>query len=402
MKTYIYVLNRHGRPLMPTSPAKARRLLKAGKAKVIKRTPFTIQLIYGSYGYTQNITLGVDTGYKTIGLSAISEDKELFASEVKLRTDVSKKITERRQYRRTRRSRLWHRKPRFNNKTRPEGWLASSIKHKLDSHVKAINLVNSILPISKVNALTAAFDIQKIKNPDVSGTGYQNGEQKDFWNLREYVLYRDSHTCQACNGKSKDNILNVHHVKHREDGGTDRPDNLITLCETCHKAYHAGKITIGKVKVSKEFKAETFMSMVRWKLVDILRDAGYVVTHTYGYITKSVRISLKLTKSHVNDAFCIAGESLKERTETLTGTFTRRNNRAIQLNRKGFKPSIRKRRYKVQPNDTVRFNGQACKVIGVHSYGKAVKLRNAVWDVINTNIKNVGLICYGKGLQFNY
>ena len=225
----VYVLSKDGKPLMPTNSAKARLMLKQGKAKVVKRTPFTIRLIYGSSGYVQSITLGVDSGYKFIGLSAISEKQELFDSEVELRTNISKLLSEKRQYRRTRRNRLWYRPARFLNrvKSKKKGWLAPSVEHRLNEHIKAIELVSSILPISKVVVEAAAFDIQKIKNPDITGVEYQNGEQKDFWNVREYVLYRDGHTCRSCSGKSKDKILNVHHIESRQTGG-DSPDNLLT------------------------------------------------------------------------------------------------------------------------------------------------------------------------------
>ena len=400
MKIYVYVVNKNGKPLMPTSPAKARRLLKAGKAKVVKRTPFTIQLIYGSSGYKQDVKLGVDTGYKFIGLSAVSDAKELFRSEVELRTDIVKLLSEKRQYRRTRRNRLWYRKQRFLNRGIKAGWLAPSVQHKLDSHIKAIEFVKSILPISEITVEAAAFDIQKIKDPDVSGVGYQNGVQKNFWNVREYVLYRDGHKCQACNGKNKDKILNVHHITPRADGGTNRPDNLITLCETCHKAYHKGKIEL-KVKKHKAFKAETVMSILRWKIVNKLRELGNAVSITYGYLTKSARIALKLNKSHANDAFCIAGGSGQERTDVINGSFTRRQNRCTQLNRKGFKPSIRKRRYELQPNDLVKCGKEVFRVVGVHSYGKYVKLRNKLNEIINVNIKKTEVLLYGKGLQFN-
>ncbi len=313
MKIYVYVVNKNGKPLMPTSPAKARRLLKAGKAKVVKRSPFTIQLIYGSSGYKQDVKLGVDTGYKHIGLSAVSSAKELFRSEVELRTDIPKLLSEKRQYRRTRRNRLWYRKARFLNRGIKAGWLAPSVEHRLNEHVKAVDFVKSILPVSEITVEAAVFDIQKIKNPDITGTDYQNGDQKDFWNVREYVLYRDGHKCQACNGKSKDKVLNVHHIESRQTGG-DRPDNLITLCESCHKAYHKGKIEL-KVKKHKAFKAETIMSILRWKIVNKLRELGNAVSITYGYLTKSSRIALKLEKSHANDAFCIAGGSGQERTD---------------------------------------------------------------------------------------
>lgn len=308
----VFVLNKHGNPLMPCSSVKARLLLKYGKAKVVKRTPFAIQMLYGSSGYKQSITLGVDSGYTYIGLSAVSEKKELHSAEVNLRTDMVKLNSERRQYRRFRRYRkTWYRKPRFLNREKPEGWLAPSIQNKLDSHIKAINQVKEILPVSLINIEVAAFDIQKIKNPDISGPGYQNGDQKDFWNVREYVLYRDGHTCQHCKGKAKDTILEVHHKVSRQIGG-DRPENLVTLCDTCHAKISKGKLVLD-IKPSQGFKAETFMSMVRWMLVNKLRDMGQAVNHTYGYLTKSSRIELGLPKSHINDAFVIAKGSCQER-----------------------------------------------------------------------------------------
>ncbi len=309
-----YVLNKHGKPLMPCHPAKARILLKQGKAKVVQRTPFTIQLLYGSSGYKQPITLGVDSGYKHIGLSAVSGKRELYASEIELRDDISKLLTERREYRRNRRYRKTrYRKPRFLNRRRPEGWLAPSIQHKLDSHIKAVSQVAKILPISKVVVEVASFDIQKIKNPDISGEDYQNGEQKGFWNVREYVLFRDDHTCQICKGKSKDTVLEVHHITPRSKGGTDRPDNLITLCHTCHEKLHKGEIKAVLKPKNNGFKPESFMSTIRWKVVDRLRELGYSVSHTYGYLTKNKRTGLDLPKTHINDAFVIAGGTNQER-----------------------------------------------------------------------------------------
>lgn len=311
----VFVLNRHGSPLMPCHPAKARLLVKQGKAKVVKRTPFTVQLLHGSSGYKQPITLGVDSGYISIGLSAVSEKKELYSAEVNLRTDIVKLNSERRQYRRYRRYRkTWYRKPRFLNRKKPGGWLAPSIQNKLDTHMKVINQVKEILPVSDIVVEVAAFDIQKIKNPDINSIEYQNGVQKDFYNVREYVLYRDGHTCQHCKGKSKDPILEVHHIVSRQIGG-DRPDNLVTLCETCHDKVSQEKVKL-KVKPSQGFKAETFMSMIRWVMVNKLRDMGNTVAHTYGYLTKMKRGELKLTKSHINDAFVIAGGNGQMRTTT--------------------------------------------------------------------------------------
>ena len=308
----IYVLNHKGKPLMSCSPRIARLLLKENKAEVVKRTPFTIRWTVPTRSYTQSIILGVDAGYIHVGLSAVSEKKELCTADVALRTDIVKLNSERRTYRRSRRNRkTWYRQPRFLNRKKPDGWLAPSIQHKLDSHIKAIDRIRKILPVTDIVIEAAAFDIQKIKNPDIEGVQYQQGDQAGFWNVREYVLYRDRHQCQHCKGKSKDSVLNVHHIVSRQIGG-DSPDNLITLCKTCHKKLHAGELKL-KVKASSGFEAETFMSMIRWRLIDRLRERGESVKHTYGYITKSQRIALGLPKSHISDAFVIAGGNGQKR-----------------------------------------------------------------------------------------
>ena len=118
--------------------------------------------------------MGVDSGYTHIGLSVATDEREVYSSEVQLRNDIVELLSERRQYRRFRRYRkTWYRKPRFLNRKKPEGWLAPSIQHKLDSHIKAIEQVKKILPVTKINIEVAAFDIQKIKNPDISGREYQ-------------------------------------------------------------------------------------------------------------------------------------------------------------------------------------------------------------------------------------
>ena len=198
----VYVINRHGKPLMPCKPQKARKLLKEQKAKVVKRTPFTIQLLYGSSGYKQDVTLGVDTGSKTTGVSATTENKEVFSAEVALRNDIVDLLSTRRMLRRSRRSRKTrYRQSRFLNRKKPEGWVAPSVQNKIDTHIKVVKMVHDILPITKVVVEVAQFDIQKIKNPDIRGEEYQQGEQLGFYNVREYVLFRDKHNCQHCNGK---------------------------------------------------------------------------------------------------------------------------------------------------------------------------------------------------------
>ena len=310
----VYVLNIDGQPLMPTDKhGKVRHLLKDGRAEVVKRCPFTIRLLYDSTHYTQDIVLGVDAGSKHIGLSATTETKELYASDVELRNDIVDLISTRRQNRRFRRNRKTrYRKARFLNRlSDKKDWLAPSIRQKVDTHMTVVSRVCKILPVTKIIVETASFDIQKIKDPDISGTGYQQGEQLDFWNVREYVLSRDGHTCQCCKGKSKDPVLNVHHIESRKTGG-DAPNNLITLCETCHKGYHKGTVQLPKaIHRGMRFKDAAFMGVMRWnfynKLKEIYELQGIEIRMTFGYLTKNTRIRHHLPKEHYIDARCISG-----------------------------------------------------------------------------------------------
>lgn len=305
----VYVLNEDGHPLMPTERhGKVRRMLRSGEAKVVKRCPFTIQLLYEAEDKVQEITIGVDAGSKHIGLSATTENKVLYEAEVALRNDIVDLLATRRELRRSRRNRKKrYRKSRFDNRIRPEKWLAPSVSQKVQTHLTFVDKVCRILPISKIVIETASFDIQKIKNPDISGKEYQQGEQLNFWNVREYVLFRDGHTCQCCKGKSKDIILNVHHIESRRTGG-DAPNNLITLCEICHKKYHSGKIELPKaIKRSMKFQDAAFMGIMRWEFYNELKTRYPNVSMTFGYITKNIRIENGLPKAHYVDARCISG-----------------------------------------------------------------------------------------------
>ena len=284
----VYVLSKNGQPVMPTkNHAKVRLLLNSGKAKVVKRTPFTIQLISVSKTYVQDINLGVDTGSKKIGLSATTTKKVLFEAEVTLRNDIIDLLASRKELRTSRRYRKTrYRKARFLNRVKKADWLAPSVKQKVESHLTMIAKMHKILPISKIIAEVASFDIQKIKNPNISGVEYQQGEQLNFWNVREYVLFRDGHTCQCCKGKSKDKILNVHHIESRKTGG-DAPNNLITLCETCHTKYHKGEIKLPiKIKRGMSFRDATFMSIMRWVFYNKLKTRRKFHERTYGRFWK--------------------------------------------------------------------------------------------------------------------
>ena len=301
-----YILNKHGKPLMPCKAAKARKLLKTGKAKVVKRTPFTIKLLHGSSNYTQYIVAGMDTGSKHIGCAATANGKVIYQSEVALRTDVSKKMQQRSMYRRTRRSRkLRYRPARWLNRSsmRKEGRLAPSLKSKLDSHLREKKHVESILPISHWRVETASFDIHKIINPAVIGVGYQQGEQLGYYNVKAYVLQRDNYKCQSGRTAKHSNKLHVHHKVFRSQGGTDAPSNLITLCEKCHNDLHAGKFKL-KEKRSRT-KHATEIGIVKTQL-----KKHWNFEETFGYVTKFQREQvLCLPKTHYYDAVAICCET---------------------------------------------------------------------------------------------
>ena len=412
----VYVLSKNGQPLMPTkNHAKVRVLLKNGKAKVIRRCPFTIQLLYESTAYTQNISLGVDAGSKHIGLSATDETRVYFEAEALPRTDIVELLSTRREQRISRRNRKTrYRQPRFDNRVRSKnkGWLAPSVQAKVNTHLAMISKVTKMLPVSNIKVEVASFDLQKLKadmeglkRPE--GTDYQQGEQMGFWNAREYVLFRDGYTCQCCKGKTKDKVLNVHHIQSRKVGG-DAPNNLITLCEYCHKQYHLGNIKLPKkIKRGASFKDAAFMGIMRWafynRLKEIYTPLRVEVKLTYGYITKNTRIEHKLFKDHYIDARCISGnpDAVSDGTVYIFKK-VRCHNRQIHKCTIG-KGGVRKRNqlpYEVKGfrlYDRVLYKGQECFIFGRRATGR-MDLRLIDGTHINASVghKNIQLLSPGR------
>lgn len=305
---FVYVLNKKGEPLMPCKPAVARLLLKGGKAKVKTRMPFTIKLMEDSTEFKQPVISGMDTGSQFIGCAAAANGEVVYQSEVKLRTDVSKKMQQRAMYRRTRRvCKCRYRPPlpaRWANRAsmRATGRLAPSIRSKVASHLREKKQVESILPVSHWKVETACFDIHRISNPDIAGAGYQQGAQKDFYNVKAFVLHRDNYTCQSGRKGRHSDKLHVHHVVFRSHRGTDTPGNLKTLCETCHNDLHAGKFEL-KAKKSKT-KHATEIGIVKVQL-----SKQWDFEETFGFETKFKREQvLQLSKTHYNDALEICCE----------------------------------------------------------------------------------------------
>ena len=304
----IYVISKNGKPLMPTTPARARKMLRDGKAKCIRRTPFTIKLLYETTSYTQSITLGVDTGSSHVGSAAVdSAGSVVYLSETEIRNDIADKMKQRAKYRRNRRNRKTrHRQARWLNRKNSikSDRFSPTMISKINSHLKEISFAKSLLPIAHMILETGTFDPHALKNPDVLKNKwlYQCGANYGFANTKAFVLDRDSHICQHCKGKTKDSRLEVHHIVFRRNGGSDEAENLITLCKTCHDKVHSGAIKLKGGKYKGQLKHATQMNSIRKQLLRIVPESE----ETFGYITKEHRQLMSLLKEHFLDAVTIA------------------------------------------------------------------------------------------------
>ena len=304
----VFVKNMRGQALMPCSPRKARVLLKQKKAKIVGYQPFTIQLCYATGEAKQEIVIGIDEGARHIGIAIVSQGKVLAKGEVKLRQDVHSLLLTRAEYRRGRRYRKTrYRKARFLNRTKPEGWLPPSIQAKLNANFAWIDKFCSLVPDPKLRIEVAKFDVAKMVNPEINGTDYQHGQAYGYYDVRYFVFARDNYTCQVCH-KNKDKILHTHHIIYKSKGGTDRADNLITVCSECHtsEAHKPGGILyewMGKHKKVKKYKEPPFMNILRKRT--FAKYPGAEIT--YGSETSEKRKSLGLEKTHYNDAIAITG-----------------------------------------------------------------------------------------------
>lgn len=293
---------------MPTSQRKARLLLREGKATILSYTPFTIQLTYATGETVQSIKIGVDLGAIHTGIAVVSNDKVLAKGEITVRTDVKSLLDTRRIYRRSRRNRnTRYRQARFQNRKKPTGWLPPSIESRFDNAFRWIDRFSNLLPNPKLVIEVGKFDIQKMINPDIEGVEYQQGQTLGYHDVRYFVFARDNYTCQVCK-KSKDKILNTHHIIYRSKKGTDRADNLITVCSDCHthENHQKGNILWRWMEEGKKvptYREGTFMNVFRKRVFRKYPNAKI----TYGSVTTPHRKMLSLEKSHANDAIACTG-----------------------------------------------------------------------------------------------
>lgn len=303
----VFVKNMRGQPLMPCSTRKARLLLKSKKAKIVSYKPFTIQLNYPTGEAKQEIVIGVDEGARHIGIAIVSQDKVLAKGEIELRQDVHSLLETRASYRRSRRFRKTrYRKVRFLNRKKTDGWLPPSIRAKLEANFKWIDRFCSLVPNPKLRIEVAKFDVAKMINPDIQGIDYQHGQTYGYYDIRYFVFARDEYTCQVC--KKKNKVLHVHHIVYRSEGGTDRADNLITVCIECHTSEnhkHGGILYkwMCEHKKVKQYKEPPFMNVLRRRTFQKYPEAEI----TYGSETSLNRRKLGLEKTHCNDAIAISG-----------------------------------------------------------------------------------------------
>ena len=373
----VYVINFDNTPLMPCTSVIARLLLSQGKAKCIKRTPFTIKLLYQATKYTQPITLGIDTGSSKIGSSAVKDNGDvIYLSEVEIRNDISEKLKQRSKYRRNRRNRKTrYRKARWLNRKNSikKDRFYPTMTSKVNSHLKEIKYVQTMLPVSRIILETAMFDPHALKNPAVLSNKwlYQKGINYGFANTKAYVLDRDNHTCQYCKGKSKDSKLEVHHIVFRRNGGSDEPENLICLCKTCHDQLHDGNITLKGGKAKGHLKHATQMNSIRAQLLRILPDAE----ETFGFVTKEHRQLLKLPKEYYMDAVAIASQGDKVNFKTNVVLFKKCMPEGDYQQSKGIRSEQRIPTGKIQgfrKFDKVRYLGFEYFIKGRMSTGYAI------------------------------
>lgn len=342
----VLVIGMNGVGLMPTTPRKARLRLKQHKAEVARKQPFTIRLKYKTGCATQHCDLGIDTGSQHIGVAIVSEDKVLRKDEWQLRSTMDKRklMETRKTMRRGRRFRNTpYRHPKFKphakrvysekcvtrhkHKTHwikainsfasshPKGWLAPSMQSKVDHHVRIINRYLAGLP--KDTAVTlelGRFDMQKIKNPDISGVDYQHGRLYQYENIKAYLLDRQGYKCPICGKKfgaeRADGTIvkaRLHHINYRANGASDNPDELLMVCDHCHSAAeHAEGGELDKLrrmaKNKRGMRDMTAMNIVASRLRSAFPNAKI----TYGNITNADRKQLELPKTHANDAVAIA------------------------------------------------------------------------------------------------
>ena len=323
----VFVLSKDKTPLSPCHPARARKMLSQKRAAVYKRFPFTI-VLQDETGTekVQQHRLKIDPGSRKTGLALLQGERVIWAAEVEHRGfQIKEALESRRALRRGRRSRKTrYRKPRFLNRTRKEGWLPPSLQSRLENICTWVERLRRLCSISEISQELVRFDPQKILNPEISGTEYQQGELAGY-EVREYLLEKYNRTCQYCSARGIP--LEVEHIVPKSKGGSNRVSNLTLSCRKCNEKKGNKPIEVflkRKPELLKRILAAAKIPLrdaaavnaTRWALFRQLKTTGLTVEVGSGGRTKYNRTRLGLPKTHWLDAACV-GASTPENLEVL-------------------------------------------------------------------------------------
>ncbi|MCP4031181.1 MAG: HNH endonuclease, partial [Herbaspirillum sp.] len=309
----VFVLDTDRKPLDPVHPGQARRMLKQGRAAVFRMYPFTIILKYAVSDEPEPLRVKIDPGSRKSGIAVVNDatGEIVFAAEIGHRGSLIKKSLEQR--RNARRSRLRYRKPRFLNRTRPEGWLPPSLLSRVLNIETWVKRLVKFAPVSAVSQELVRFDTQKTVSPEISGAEYQQGELSGY-EIREHLLEKWGRKCAYC-GKS-DIPLEIEHIVPKSRGGSDRVSNLSLACVKCNQRKGSRPVEIflkKKPELLKKILAQAkaplkdaaAVNSTRWALYNRLKAFGLPVEAGSGGLTKYNRTKRNLPKSHWLDAACV-------------------------------------------------------------------------------------------------
>ncbi|MFY7068245.1 RNA-guided endonuclease IscB [Nocardiopsis changdeensis] len=323
----MFVLDRHGTPLQPCPPARARRLLSRGRAVVARHTPFTIRLKDRTAADSEidGVEIGIDPGSKHTGIAVFTsqggERRGRYALQIDHRgAAIRKKMGQRSGYRRRRRTaNLRHRAPRFSNRTRPRGWLAPSLRHRVETTLSWVDRFARWAPVTAVHVERVAFDTHALSaGRPLEGIEYQQGTLHGY-EVREYLLAEFDRACVYCDATGVP--LNIDHVRPRSRGGSDRVANLVLACVPCNRAkadrpieeFVADPRVLARVKARAKapLRDAAAAQSTRWALWRAL-DRRLPTRVGSGGRTKWNRARNRLPKSHTLDALCVG------KTDTVT------------------------------------------------------------------------------------
>lgn len=382
MQNRVFVLDTNLQPLMPCHPARARKLLRAGKAAVYRRYPFTIVLKYAVEDDNQPVQVKIDPGSRTTGIALVAETargkRVIWAAELQHRGHiVREKLLSRRQLRRGRRTRkLRYRQPRFDNRRRPTGWLPPSLLSRLNNMQTWILRLYRLSPVNSISMELVKFDTQALENPEINGIEYQQGTLFGY-EVREYLLEKWGRKCAYCGAENTP--LEIEHIVPKSRGGSNRVSNLTLACTACNQ--NKGNMTAAEygyphiqAQAKLPLKDAAAVNATRWALWRWCNASPLAIEVGTGGRTKYNRTRQEYPKAHWIDAACVgnSGESVylcPGHTPLLIKATGRGTRQMCQTDKYGFPIRHRtchKRHFGFQTGDMVRAIIPNGKFAGVH------------------------------------